>query len=79
MTTHSIMITHIYYVICIMRTHTHVYYEGVKSGNFFVSYKTIKRELKKRIIYECRCDTRLKDKTLLCLFKRFVYYYESMK
>ena len=26
-----------------------------------VYYETIKRKLNKRLIYECRCDTRLKD------------------
>ncbi len=28
----------------------------------FVYYETIKRELSKRLIYECRCDDRLKAK-----------------
>jgi hypothetical protein len=28
-----------------------------------VYYKSIKRELKKRCIYECRCDERLQTKT----------------
>jgi hypothetical protein len=32
-------------------------------NNFFVVYyETIKRELNRRLIYECRCDERLKDK-----------------
>jgi len=30
---------------------------------FFVHYESIKRELKIRPIYECRCDERLKTKT----------------
>jgi hypothetical protein len=30
---------------------------------FVVYYETIKRELNKRLIYECRCDERLKPKT----------------
>ncbi len=30
--------------------------------NFFVYYESIKRELKSRLIYECRCDERLKTK-----------------
>ena len=29
----------------------------------FVYYESIKRELKRRLIYECRCDERLKTKT----------------
>ena len=36
-----------------------------KSGQFFlfVYYESIKRELKIRGIYECRCDERLQTKT----------------
>ena len=30
---------------------------------FFVYYESIKRELKRRPIYECRCDERLKTKS----------------
>ncbi len=37
-----------------------VYYS---SPGFFVYYELIKRELNKRLIFECRCDTRLKSKT----------------
>ncbi len=33
------------------------------SGFKFVYYQSIKRELKTRPIYECRCDERLKTKT----------------
>jgi hypothetical protein len=33
------------------------------SGHGVVYYKSIKRELKKRCIYECRCDERLQTKT----------------
>ena len=29
---------------------------------FIVYYETIKRELNRRLIYECRCDERLTDK-----------------
>jgi hypothetical protein len=32
-------------------------------NNFVVYYESIKRELKTRPIYECRCDERLKTKT----------------
>ena len=31
-------------------------------GSFFVYYESIKRELKIKPIYECRCDERLKTK-----------------
>jgi hypothetical protein len=31
-------------------------------NNQVVYYETIKRELNKRLIYECRCDSRLKVK-----------------
>ncbi len=37
----------------------------------FVYYESIKRELKIRGIYECRCDERLQTKTKE--FKRLVY------
>ncbi len=30
--------------------------------NILVYYESIKRELKTRLIYECRCDVRLKTK-----------------
>ena len=30
----------------------------------FVYYETIKRELNRRLIYECRCDERLKAKVM---------------
>jgi hypothetical protein len=37
-----------------------------------VYYESIKRELNKRLLYECQCDERLKDKvegsTRLCFF-----------
>ena len=32
------------------------------STSSFVSYETIKRVLNKRLVYECRCDERLKSK-----------------
>ncbi len=35
----------------------------VLTGGEVVYYKTIKREFNKRIIYECRCDERLKGKS----------------
>ena len=38
---------------------------------FFVYYESIKRELKIRGIYECRCDERLQTKTKE--FKRLTY------
>ena len=31
--------------------------------SFFVYYESIKREIKIRCIYECRCDERLQTKT----------------
>jgi len=34
-----------------------------RTPNFFVYYESIKRELKTRSIYECRCDERLQTKT----------------
>ena len=36
--------------------------EHFKLIRFIVCYETIKRELNKRLIYECRCDERLKPK-----------------
>ena len=38
---------------------------------FFVYYESIKRDLKIRCIYECRCDERLQTKTKE--FTRLVY------
>ena len=32
-------------------------------GELFVYYESIKQELKRRLIYEYRCDERLKTKT----------------
>jgi hypothetical protein len=44
-----------------------------------VYYKSIKRELKKRCIYECRCDERLQTKTRdLHVSHTLFVYYESM-
>jgi hypothetical protein len=34
-----------------------------QKSDLFIYYETIKRELNKRLIYECRCDERLKTKT----------------
>ncbi len=34
----------------------------VELRKFVVYYETIKRDLKRRLIYECRCDERLKAK-----------------
>jgi hypothetical protein len=55
----------------------------------FVYYETIKRELNKRLVYECRCNERLKAKVegSTCLVYTFVsenrvdevFYYESIK
>ena len=36
--------------------------ENMEDTLFFVHRKTIKREINKRLIYECRCDERLKVK-----------------
>ncbi len=48
----------------------------------FVYYESIKRDLKRRLIYEYRCDERLKTKneesTRLTDKEEFVYY-ESIK
>ena len=38
--------------------------------SYFVYYESIKRELTKTLIFECRCDT--------VVFKKFVYY-ESLR
>ena len=40
-------------------------WEGYRPSQegFFVYYESIKRELKIRCIYECRCDERLQTKT----------------
>ena len=35
---------------------------GAPAGTSLVCYESIKRELKRRPIYECRCDERLKTK-----------------
>ena len=49
-----------------------VYYVSIKmSGVMIVDYKSIKRQLKKRPIYDCRCDERLKTKVLE--FTRLTY------
>ncbi len=45
--------------------------------HFIVYYESIKRELKIRPIYECRCDERLQTKAKE--FIQFVVYYESIK
>ena len=37
--------------------------DGGESESFFVHYESIKRQLKIRCIYECRCDERLRTKT----------------
>ena len=34
-----------------------------RPNSLFVYYESIKRELKRRPIYECRCDERLQTKT----------------
>ena len=43
-------------------------YEDQGKEGLFVYYESIKRELSKRLIFECRCDARLKG----------VVYYESI-
>ena len=35
----------------------------VRKKNIFVYYEKIKRNIKRRLIYECRCDERLQPKT----------------
>jgi hypothetical protein len=45
----------------------------------YVYYKSIKREVKKRSIYKCRCDERLQTKTRdLHVSHTLFVYYESM-
>ena len=39
--------------------------------NLFVYYESIKRDLKIKPIYECRCDGRLQTKRFTRLYKRF--------
>ena len=34
----------------------------IRSVSSFVYYETIRREIHRRLIYECRCDERLKTK-----------------
>ena len=46
-------------------------------GIFVVYYESIKRELKIRCIYECRCDERLQPKIKTVFF--IIIYYESTK
>ena len=43
-------------ILGIYTSHTHW-------GDSFVYSESLKRELKRRLIYECRCDERLKTKT----------------
>jgi hypothetical protein len=49
--------------------------------NIVVYYEEIKRELNRRLIYECRCDERLNDETegSVRLTDIHVVYYESIK
>jgi len=42
-------------------SHT-LYGHVIHPCGFYVYYETIKRELNKRLMYECRCDERLKSK-----------------
>ena len=53
------------------------------ASTVIVYYESIKRELKTRPIYECRCDERLKTKTdestLLASTGFIIVYYESRK
>jgi len=50
---------------------------------YFVYYEVIKREVKRRPIYECRCDERLnatvEGSTRLTYTGLFVVYYEDIK
>ena len=57
-----------------IHTHTHTVCDG-KTGTptpKFVYYEVIKKELNRRLMYECRCDERLKSKVegsiVLCFF-----------
>ncbi len=44
-----------YLIVVCRENHPHL--------EFVVYYETIKRDLNRRLIYECRCDERLKGKT----------------
>ncbi len=46
---------------------------------FCVYHKSIKRELKRRLIYEYRCDERLKTKNEESTRLAWVGHYESIK
>ena len=39
---------------------------SVKRGNMFVYYESINRELNKRLLFDSRCDARLKAKAEGC-------------
>jgi hypothetical protein len=44
----------------------------VKSKRLLIYYESIKRELKRRLIYEYRCNERLKTKTEELSFQDYV-------
>ena len=50
-----------------------------KNGLIVVCYESIKREVKRRPIYECRSDERIETKTEESTRRLFVVYYESIK
>ena len=71
----------------VMNLCTCVSEEGVNGNLLFVYYESIKRELNKRLIFECRCDAGLKAKaegsthlayTRWSSLVRIVVYYESL-
>ena len=49
------------FIFIYSRLENHQVFFG-NSTHLFVYYETIKRELNRRLIYECRCDERLKSK-----------------
>ena len=52
---------------CVIWTSHHAHEVELVTGRlWFVYYESIKRELNKRLIFECRCDARLKAKAEGC-------------
>ncbi len=58
--------------------HTHTSWTGTCDTIPVVYYESIKRELNKKLILECRCDARLKSKaegsTRLAYTEKFVWW-----
>ena len=50
-----------------------VYYESIK----FVYYESIKRDLNKRLIFDSRCDARLKAKVEGCTLLTYTMWREE--